>query len=173
MTEEFKCEFCGKVFVGEDGKDPRAQLNGHTIKCRHSPRVRSKVTTTARKERIPFGTPLRTFDIPEDDGYQYRVFNDNWRKEPGRIQRAKNAGYEIVPDKDPYNVGTNEDGSVIKGILMRLPKELYDEDQAVKQKEVDKVDEAIMKGTLEAKPGDKRYIPDGIKISSDNREPSN
>ena len=69
-------------------------------------------------------------------------------------------------------VGTNDDGSPIEGILMRIPQEWYDEDQALKQQEVDRVDEAIMAGTLESKAGDNRYIPDGIKIHSDNREPN-
>ena len=170
MTE--MCEFCKKEFNGEDGKDPINQLDGHLIHCRANPRNRSKLPPKDRKERIPFGTPQRTFDVPDDDSYQYRIFNDNWRKEHGRIQRAKNAGYQIVPDKEPYSVGTNEDGSEIKGVLMRIPKEVFDEDQALKQKEADKVDEQIMRGTLESKPGDHRYSPDGIRVSSNHNEPN-
>jgi len=171
MTETYECQYCGKSFIGEDGKNPANQKHGHEIHCSSNPRARSKIAKEDRTERIPFGTPLRTFDVPDDDGYQYRIFNDNWRKEPGRIMRAKQAGYEVVPDKEPYSVGTNEDGSEIKGILMRLPKELFDQDQALKQKEVDKVDDAIMKGTLESRPGDHRYSPAGITISSDSKEP--
>ena len=54
---------------------------------------------------------------------------------------------------------------------MRIPKEWYDEDQAEKQKEPDRVDEAIGKGQLEERPGDNRYIPDsGIKINADQLE---
>jgi len=62
--------------------------------------------------------------------------------------------------------GSNEDGSPIEGVLMRIPKELYDSDQALKQKEIDKVDQEIHRGRFQEKPGDKRYIPpDGIKIN--------
>lgn len=113
-----------------------------------------------RKERIPFGVPQRKFKCPEGDGYQYRVFNDNWQKEPGRIQRALDAGYEKVENFEPLPVGTNDDGSPIKGILMRIPKELYEEDQKEKQKQLDLIDAQIQRGNIEGQVGrDGRYIP--------------
>jgi len=109
---------------------------------------------------VPFGVPVKRFNAPEEDGYVYRVFNDNWRKEPGRIQRAKMAGYEMVAhERSGEAVGTNEDGSEITGVLMRIPKEVYEEDQAAKQREIDKVDSQIMGGTLTQV--DKKYSPDG------------
>jgi hypothetical protein len=114
-----------------------------------------------RKERVPFGVPQQKFGTPPNDGFKYRVFNDNWRKEPGRIQRAMDAGYEKVAES-PINgmaVGTNEDGTPINGVLMRIPKEWYDEDQEKKQAEVDKVDQEILKGRFQEGPNDKRYIP--------------
>ena len=121
-----------------------------------------------RKERIPFGVPTKHFNAPQNDGYVYRVFNDNWRKEPGRIQRALDAGYEYVKDDQSGTVvGTNEDGSAINGVLMRIPKEFYEEDQKLKQKEIDKVDAEINRGKFQEKPGDKRYIPSsGINIEA-------
>jgi hypothetical protein len=70
------------------------------------------------------------------------------------------AGYEMVPhERSGEAVGTNEDGSEITGVLMRIPKELYEEDQAAKQREVDKVDEQIMGGSLTEV--EHRYAPDG------------
>ena len=117
-----------------------------------------------RKDRIPFGVPKQSVVTPENDGFKYRVFNDNWTKEPDRIQRAADAGYEVVRNVNAR--GSNEDGSPIEGVLMRIPKELYDSDQALKQKEIDKVDQEIHRGRFQEKPGDKRYIPpDGIKIN--------
>jgi hypothetical protein len=117
-----------------------------------------------RKDRIPFGVPKQSVVTPENDGYKYRVFNDNWSREPDRIQRAADAGYEVVRNVNAR--GSNEDGSPIEGVLMRIPKELYDSDQALKQKEIDKVDQEIHRGKFQEKPGDKRYIPpDGIKIN--------
>jgi hypothetical protein len=120
-----------------------------------------------RSERVPFGVPRQRIIRPtgcENDGFQYRVFNDNWANDPGRIQRAKQAGYEVVDNFEPLPVGSNDDGSPIKGVLMRIPQEWYDEDQKLKQKTVDAVDAAIKAGTLEQSASDKRYIPDGIKV---------
>jgi len=97
----------------------------------------------------------------------YYTFNENWQKDPRRIERAERAGYKRT-DANKVTVGTNDDGSPIYGVEMRIPKEWYEEDQAKKQKELDKVDEAINAGTFEAKDGDRRYTPDGIKQWSSN-----
>jgi hypothetical protein len=118
-----------------------------------------------RKDRIPFGVPRQSIVTPENDGFKYRVFNDNWSREPDRIQRAADAGYEVVRNVNAR--GSNEDGSPIEGVLMRIPKELYDQDQALKSKEIDKVDQEIHRGKFQEKSSDKRYIPpDGIKIDT-------
>ena len=69
----------------------------------------------------------------------------------------------LTPERKP-------DG--IKGIVMRIPMEIYDEDQKEKQKVVDLVDQAINKGDMEKQAGENRYIPDGIRIHSDNQEPA-
>lgn len=140
-TEKFKCKNCGEAEF-----DTEQQLRGHQMKCRPKDKV------DIRKERVPFGVPAQRFNVPENDGFHYHVFNDNWKKEPGRIQRALKAGYEVVDDEQSGStVGTNEDGSEFKGILMRIPKELYDEDQAVKNKELDKIDEQINRGRFDDK----------------------
>ena len=154
------CEKCDRVFTGPNCK---GQLAGHMRT--HEAR------TEDRKERVPMGSPERKFNCPSDDGFHYRVFNDNWKKEPGRIQRAKNAGYEIVDGHEQIAVGTNEDGSAIKGVLMRQLQEHFDEDQALKQKELDKVDKQIKTGKFKAGKDDKRYSPDGIKIWSGTEQP--
>ena len=133
------------------------------------PREREKPD---RKERIPFGAlKKRLPSVPDNDGFQYRVINDEWSKDPDRVKRAMQGGYEKVEGFDQMVVGTNEDGSAIKGTLMRIPQEWYDEDQKVKQREVDMVDEEIGRGKLDEKPDDKRYVPDGIKMWSGQEEP--
>jgi len=164
--QKIECDECGKEFFGPSCQ---GQLTQH--KKTHVTQARKRVEDLRRQERIPLGMPQRKFSCPENDEYHYRIFNDNWSKEPDRIQRAMAAGYEIVEGKEPIAVGTNEDGSGIKGILMKIPKEFYEEDQALKQKEVDKVDEAIMKGSFEQKPGEVRYSPAGIRITSGHSEP--
>ncbi len=126
-----------------------------------------KEEPTVRKERIPFGVPRTRLPHVEDKNFVYRVFNDNWRREPDRIQRAREAGYKEVEGYEPVAVGTNEDGTAIQGILMRIPRKFYEEDQGVKMKEIDKVDQEIHRGKFQEKAGDKRYIPpEGIKITN-------
>jgi hypothetical protein len=159
-----QCKKCNQTIEVKEGKNAKQVLRGHQIHCKAYKEDEEKQEEVRlerkRKERVPFGTPKMRFPNREDDGYVYRVFNDQWSKEPGRIERAQAAGYEAVDEPlSRQPVGVNEDGSPIMGVLMRIPKEWYDEDQAAKQVELDKVDEQIYGGTFQEKPGDKRYIP--------------
>lgn len=168
---------CGKC---NEYQGTAAQVRGHKMKCQgptvidnaspppaaqaSEPRQRE---TPNRKERVPFGVPQKRLpDVPDDDGFQYRIVNDGWAKDPDRVQRALRGGYEKAEGYEPRPVGTNDNGSPITGIVMRIPENLYEQDQKEKQKVVDKVDQAIMKGTFEQQAGDRRYIPQGIKIHS-------
>ena len=198
--EKCPVEGCDKVFDAASDRRNKASLRSHlrfghrnetsavlpeaTASNVASARQRSDTGTETlqekvvrlRKERKPIGQPERKWACPEGDGYQYRVFNDDWMTRPGNIQRALEAGYEFVDSKEekqkPKIVGTNDNGTPIKGILMRIPKEIFDEDQAAKQRQVDKVDEQIRAGKFQQGAGDKRYIPTtGIKITSDTRQP--
>lgn len=142
----------------------RRVVKKRTVRTKTEP---TKELKPKRKERIPFGTPKIGFTrYGEDvnDGYQYRVVNDNWLHDPDRVKRAEAAGYEIVNQETPA-VGTNKDGSTIKGVLMRIPKELYDEDQKAKLAQNDAVRSEIYRGKYQENPGDKRYIPSsGIHV---------
>ena len=140
--EMFKCYICN-----ESEFDSKQKLSVHQTHCKlkHPDRVE-------RSSRVPFGVPMQKFNISEEDSkkFHYHVFNDNWRKEPGRIQRALAAGYEVVEhERSGETSGTNDDGSEIRGVLMRQPIEMYEADQALKQKEIDKVDEQIHKGKFQ------------------------
>ena len=140
--EMFKCYICN-----ESEFDSKQKLSVHQTHCKlkHPDRVE-------RSSRVPFGVPMQKFNISEEDSkkFHYHVFNDNWRKEPGRLQRALAAGYEVVEhERSGETSGTNDDGSEIRGVLMRQPIEMYEADQALKQKEIDKVDEQIHKGKFQ------------------------
>jgi hypothetical protein len=152
QAEIFKCHICNEAEFNSKQK-----LSVHQIHCKlkHPDRLE-------RSTRVPFGVPAQRFSISKEDQekYHHHVFNDNWKKEPGRIERALAAGYELVDhDKSGETSGTNEDGSEIKGILMRQPKEMYEADQALKDKEIDKVDEQITRGKFQA--GENTYLPSG------------
>ena len=161
------CEQCGKEF--EDARKLQGHMMGAHKVGREDKEPEEDKVDPRRKDRVPFGVPQQRFGAQPKDGYHYRVFNDNWRKEPGRIRRALAAGYEKVPD-NPINgmaVGSNDDGSAISGVLMRIPDEWYEADQKKKQAEIDKVDQQILKGKFQEGANDKRYIPSmGIKMET-------
>lgn len=150
----YKCWICNEAEF-----NTKQKLGAHQPHCKaKNPQYKE------RTNRVPMGMPQRRFQVPKEDGekYHYHIFNDNWRHRPDRIQRALAAGYEMVEhDRSGENTGTNEDGSEIKGVLMRIPKELYDEDQALKNREMDKIDEMIGRGGF--RPGENRhgYAPGG------------
>ena len=150
--EVFKCHICNEAEFST--KQKLGAHQGH-CKLKHPDRLE-------RSSRVPFGVPAQRFSISDEDKkkYHHHVFNDSWKKEPGRIQRALAAGYELVEhDKSGATAGTNEDGSEIKGVLMRLPIETYKADQALKNREIDKVDEQISQGRF--KTSENTYLPGG------------
>lgn len=88
----------------------------------------------------------------KEPGYEYRVVNDVGDRVATMIER----GYEVVTDPNvkvgdrrvanPSQEGSPVMASVgqgIKGYVMRIKKEWYDEDQASKQKQVDEMERSI------------------------------
>ncbi|MCF4166341.1 hypothetical protein L2U69_11855 [Zavarzinia compransoris] len=120
----------------------------------------------ARRERIPLGAPRSKLGADQRGGFVRRWVNDT----SGRLEQAQAAGYSFVGEANAIStdtgsrqsqvVGTREDGTPMRAYLMETPREFYEEDQALKQREVDKVDEAIKGGSVAGSPGvDGRYIP--------------
>lgn len=164
--EKFRCEYCGEAEF-----DTAMQLRGHQMKCkpRQEMEKAQEEKPTRRQERVPFGAPRARLNKQRpDDGYHYRVFNDDWRKDPGRVARALKAGYEVVDEPDSrQTVGTNEDGTEIKGVVMRIPKHLWQEDQKLKEEQRKIIDDQIHRGRHAAQQGDGRYVPsEGIRMTS-------
>lgn len=85
-----------------------------------------------------------------DPNYRYRVVNDDG----DRVEMLKERGYEVVTgnvrlgDKRVATAGSEGTpvtayvGGGMKGVLMRIPKEYFDEDQAAKQDYVDSTEAA-------------------------------
>ena len=101
---------------------------------------------TERVKRVPVGGPRNILTVAQKDpNFVYRWVNDV----PGRIAAFKEGGYEVVTSDNEVGDKTVDRGSKlgsaitksvggqITAVLMRIPKEWYDEDQAAKQKEVD------------------------------------
>lgn len=122
-----------------------------------------------RRERKPFGALEQRMVAPERPGYRRYWFND----EPGRIIRAKEAGYEHVEeDGKPIQrvVGRSENSHGLIAYLMEIPKAWYDEDMAAQQADRDAKMREIKEGKLGSSAGDNRYVPSqGIKVEMTDR----
>ncbi len=104
-----------------------------------------------KRPRVPLGT-RNVLTFSKRPGYVRRIVNDV----DDRIQRFNDAGYEIVHGEetggDPLAGAASKIGSAVSkpvgggtmGVLMEIPEEYYNEDQAAKHAEIDKV-EASMK----------------------------
>lgn len=134
-----------------------------------------------RKKRVPLGAQRMKGKVENlDPKYKGRWINDT----PGRIQMALEGGYQfvtaesVVVGEGDYNGGDfssmkhqhgghDASGKPYRRYFMAIRRELYDEDQAFKQSELDEVDESIRAGKYKlGADSDKSYVPkDGIKIS--------
>jgi len=141
------------------------------------------VIAEKRRSRRGFGNfQQKMGDIPKIPGYHLHIFND----EGNRLADALKAGYEFVTPKEigrtsetgadisearvSFLVGTGERGEPLRGYLMKLESELWDEDFEAAQSQWGQVMDSIQRGgNNELKEGD-RYIPkDGISIKSRKR----
>lgn len=105
-----------------------------------------------RVKRVPVGTRNRLEVIGKNPDYEYRIVNDV----DDRIDRFKAAGYEVVPVSESrlatQRVGQGTPtgsiaempvGGGIRGVLMKIPKEWYQEDQKLKQEAIDETERSI------------------------------
>lgn len=110
---------------------------------------------SARPKRVPVGQRNRINIRNKDPNYVYRVVNDI----DDNVSVRQEQGYEIVPldsagvvgDRrvdNPSTLGSSTHFSVGQGtmaVLMRIPREHYEEDQASKQEQLDEIDNQIVK----------------------------
>ena len=115
--------------------------------------AKSQVVEKQRPKRVPVAGPRDILAVAnQDPNYVYRWVNDV----RGRMQRFLDGGYEVVTQDTEVGqnavdrgsqVGsavTRQVGSGVTAVLMRIPREWYNEDQAAKAAELDAL-EASMK----------------------------
>jgi len=155
MSKDFKCEICGKEF------ETLQQVTGHKTGAHKTKRVDKE----DRKKRVPVGTKQYKLKSNHSPGKVGRWVNDK----AGRLQRFLDGGYEFVSDPDATEssdgLGSKKCKVVDsttgqKAYLMEIDKELYDEDQAVKQGALDKIDKRIQEGSFNNSLGDAGYVKD-------------
>lgn len=99
-----------------------------------------------RSARRPFGTRQARLPNPPIPGFQCYWFNDI----PGRINRAKEAGYEHVLDDRGAPVKEIVDvraaGGPLHAYRMKLPIEFYNEDMEAKETPRTAVDQDMRRG---------------------------
>ena len=112
-----------------------------------------KSADTKDRIRHPIGAKrdVLTVQNPDKD-YIYRIVNDN----PGRINRFKEAGYELVEnavlgsshaDGSQANAGvvSKDVGKGVTAYVMRQRKDWYDQDQAAKQQRINEAEDGMRK----------------------------
>lgn len=117
------------------------------------------------RERIPFGDEELQLAWPAREGYRNYWFNDV----PGRIARARRAGYSHVIDPDTGDsaclITDKTDGRGRKSYLMEIPMQWYQEDMARSAESLERRLHDIRHGRAGPGADDNRYIPSqGISI---------
>lgn len=87
-----------------------------------------------------------------EEGYYYHVVNDT----NGRVERLKQRGFTVVEHDGKVSMGDSnakQTGSAVqttanasdgtKAILMRIPQEFKNEDDAFRQKQIDESEQAL------------------------------
>lgn len=120
----------------------------------------------AGRERQPFGTQEQQLAFPPIPGFRLYWFNET----PGRIARAKRAGYDHVLDEETGEpirrvVDRGEQGRGLNAYLMKIPREWYDADMQAAQEARERTLRDIKDGRHGANPGQNQYVPaSGIRI---------
>lgn len=103
---------------------------------------------SGRVKRTPIGSRNKLSVSDRDPNYHYRIVNTNMEGKEDRVEMFKEQGYEVVPNTNvgdksvdrPSRLGSGSEISVgqgVKAVLMRIPKEYFEEDQAAKQQRID------------------------------------
>jgi hypothetical protein len=99
--------------------------------------------------RVSYKDRRKTATNNRDPNFHYRIFNADDEKYAGRLEQAQQMGYIYANDGETLGDGQGVEASSIgssigthvghgtRGVLMKIPKEYYQEDQAAKQAEVD------------------------------------
>jgi hypothetical protein len=117
---------------------------------------------SGRPQRVPVGTRNVLTVAGKDPNYEYRIINDSG----DRVQEFLDAGYELVK-RDSVRVGdkrvnsASAEGTVSqvsvgqgqKGVVVRIRKEWFEEDQARKQRHVNELEAATKAKALDGTYG--------------------
>lgn len=148
------------------------------------PNARPAEQKQRRRRRSDLGLGrLAKLDVPahaKDPNYVYRWINDT----PGRVkQLTEQDDYDIVTsdmlgERSDSDRGSGQNverdaGGGMRAILVRKPREYYEQDKAAEQKLVDEIDDALRRGQTqspEGLSGPHSYVPEGGININDGRK---
>lgn len=121
--------------------------------------ARGRVSAASRV-RVPFGAAELRLAYPLREGFRRYWFNDV----PGRLFRAKQAGYSHVVDPNTgENVnlvtGKQQGGQELRTYLLEIPEEWYWQDMGVQQDALEQRLTDIRTGRGGPGAEDNRYVP--------------
>ena len=150
-------------------------------------RPRKEAREEGKRRRIPMGAHRYKLQLSDEDTAEFkrRKMVPRWvNDQDGRIQRALDGGYNFVKPEYARSVGSSalhegntDEGAkvskivsrgtdhVIRAYLMEISEKYYKEDQAEKQKIVDRFDDAIAAGRAGGAEVENAYIPGGNKTA--------
>lgn len=117
---------------------------------------------SGRVRRTPVGVRNVLTVAGKDPNFVYRIVNDTG----DRVEQFRAAGYETVSAND-VKIGdrrinaASPEGSIaqcsvgggMKGVVMRIPKEWYDEDQLAKARQIAETEESTKADAMKADYG--------------------
>lgn len=138
--------------------------------------ARKQEKSKGKVKRVPFGGNRQKLQVDEIPGYVTRWFNDV----DGRVERALDAGYEFVTPEEAEGLGQGQlhqentdlgsrvskivsrgTDKVIRGVLMKIKREWYEEDQELKEQRNRMVDDALRAGRPGGNEVENQYVPKG------------
>lgn len=167
--------------------DVNANTSGRETAAEAAARIRAEREAGTRPRRLD-GFSLKLQVYGEVPGYQLAIMNDD----RNRIAECRMHGWEMVQadeiqgvnanvssyNTDPggmvrFLVGTKDSGEPLYGYLMKLPKEIWDDDMAQRQAFNQRNDDLIKSGSVpneNAADREQRYAkPFGVPISMTTR----
>ncbi len=147
--------------------------------------VRKQEQEKGKVARVPFSGQRYKLQLSEADneGFKRRKMVPRWfNDQDGRIQRALSGGYKFVKPEYATSLGSgaihegntdegirvskivSKGDPVIRAYLMEISRKYYTEDQALKQKVNDEIDEALKVGQAGGAEVENQYGP-GVTYS--------
>lgn len=139
---------------------PEAAETKLTEKQQREQQIKAAKERRAKRRRADIGTAEYRLNAPAREGFKRRWVNDT----TGRIDRYHADGWDVVQEDgtDRRHVDTSKEGKQIDAVLMEIPDEFYEENQAEKLERIvdpTQMDEAQAHTNVDGMPDE--YIPGG------------